>query len=377
MLKRNKGITLIALVITVIVLIILAGVAISMLSGENGILNKAAEAKEKTEQAVYEENIRLAVNEYYLDINRKETLSEFLQDKDKSGLENLKIYSDDEDNVIGTYNNKVFYIDENNNIDIYNENLVKNGFLETGTNENFTNITYNEGGYLSYTGDDSVSMFSPEFIAVDPNKEYFQSVTAKSSNENARYYVGIYDEDKKLIFTYNYRYIEDTLTELTQDLNNGDMQVFLSDISNFQQNNEGALVFWNYKNNSGYQYSPLTYSKNAWTYLYTKEGIDYENNVINLKEPWNKGTIRKGTQLSQAKMASGSYNYGILTYKTLTNKWKTYTNTLTGINTGTQKTESYKKFRQQTKYIRVLFFINYDKEENVTTDIKNIVFCEK
>ena len=53
--KRNKGITLIALVITIIVLLILAGVAISMLSGENGTLKKAAEAKIKTEQAQKEE----------------------------------------------------------------------------------------------------------------------------------------------------------------------------------------------------------------------------------------------------------------------------------------------------------------------------------
>ena len=58
--KKNKGITLIALVITIIVLLILAGVAISMLSGENGILRKAAEAKTKTEQAQKEEAIALA-----------------------------------------------------------------------------------------------------------------------------------------------------------------------------------------------------------------------------------------------------------------------------------------------------------------------------
>ena len=49
-LRKDKGITLIALVITIIVLLILAGVAISMLSGENGILTKAAEAKTKTEE---------------------------------------------------------------------------------------------------------------------------------------------------------------------------------------------------------------------------------------------------------------------------------------------------------------------------------------
>ena len=57
--KRNKGITLIALVITIIVLLILAGVAISMLSGENGILKKAGEAKTKTEEAQKEESTAL------------------------------------------------------------------------------------------------------------------------------------------------------------------------------------------------------------------------------------------------------------------------------------------------------------------------------
>ena len=50
-LKENKGITLIALVITVIVLLILAGVSIAMLTGENGILSQAAKAKEETEKA--------------------------------------------------------------------------------------------------------------------------------------------------------------------------------------------------------------------------------------------------------------------------------------------------------------------------------------
>ena len=43
--QKNKGITLIALVITIIVLLILAGVTIAALSGDNGILTKAKEAK--------------------------------------------------------------------------------------------------------------------------------------------------------------------------------------------------------------------------------------------------------------------------------------------------------------------------------------------
>lgn len=60
-LKRNKGITLIALVITIIVLLILAGVTIATLTGENGIISKATEAKEKTGQASAEEQVQIAV----------------------------------------------------------------------------------------------------------------------------------------------------------------------------------------------------------------------------------------------------------------------------------------------------------------------------
>ena len=42
--KNNKGITLIALVVTIIVLLILAGVSIAMLTGDNGILSRASQS---------------------------------------------------------------------------------------------------------------------------------------------------------------------------------------------------------------------------------------------------------------------------------------------------------------------------------------------
>lgn len=65
--KEKKGITLIALVITIIVLLILAGVTIAAISGDNGILQNAARAKEETEQAQEdEENI---LNSYEDQIN--------------------------------------------------------------------------------------------------------------------------------------------------------------------------------------------------------------------------------------------------------------------------------------------------------------------
>ena len=60
--KENKGITLIALVITIIVLLILAGVSIAMLTGKNGILTQAQKAKTDTENA--EENETARLDEY-------------------------------------------------------------------------------------------------------------------------------------------------------------------------------------------------------------------------------------------------------------------------------------------------------------------------
>ena len=60
--KRNaRGITLIALVITIIVLLILAGVTIAALSGDNGILKRATQAKNKTGKESAEEQIKLAI----------------------------------------------------------------------------------------------------------------------------------------------------------------------------------------------------------------------------------------------------------------------------------------------------------------------------
>ena len=60
-LKTHKGITLIALVITIIVLLILAGVAIATLTGDNGIIAKAQQAKMQNDKAAAKEKVDLAI----------------------------------------------------------------------------------------------------------------------------------------------------------------------------------------------------------------------------------------------------------------------------------------------------------------------------
>ena len=67
--QKNNGITLIALVITIIVLLILVGVTIATLLGDNGVLTKATEAKNEQADATVEEAIKLAWNEYQMMLN--------------------------------------------------------------------------------------------------------------------------------------------------------------------------------------------------------------------------------------------------------------------------------------------------------------------
>ena len=66
-LKEKKGITLIALVVTIIVLIILAGVSINLVLGENGIITQARKAKALTEQTEQDENTSLKKVEEIID----------------------------------------------------------------------------------------------------------------------------------------------------------------------------------------------------------------------------------------------------------------------------------------------------------------------
>ena len=93
--QKNQGITLIALVITIIVLLILAGVSLSLVAGENGILKRATTAVDKNNQAQINEEVELAMADlktaYYEDFYDKGTTtdswSEYAQAKLQTGVD--------------------------------------------------------------------------------------------------------------------------------------------------------------------------------------------------------------------------------------------------------------------------------------------------
>ncbi len=144
--KKQNGITLIALVITIIILLILAGITIVTLTGENGILNKANTAQEETKKKEYEEILKLIANDLrgdkiINDWNNKTYLDEF--EKEISKQEKLKDAQinriNDETLIIVTKEKYVYKIVENDIIYIGKQQIVDIPTLEEST----IKFTYN------------------------------------------------------------------------------------------------------------------------------------------------------------------------------------------------------------------------------------------
>ena len=93
-LKTKKGITLIALIVTIIILLILAGVAIATLFGENGILNRAATSGEETKRASAKERLQtelLAIQAEKLSNSQEVTIATLDEKKDELAAKDIQV----------------------------------------------------------------------------------------------------------------------------------------------------------------------------------------------------------------------------------------------------------------------------------------------
>lgn len=121
---KNNGITLIALVITIIVLLILAGVTLVALSGNNGILQRATQAQSEQADATVKEAIALAWSEYQIEIN--DTTGTVVENKTKIASTEQVTIQGQEENYLATPSMSFFaflkdekgYIDENGVVNV-------------------------------------------------------------------------------------------------------------------------------------------------------------------------------------------------------------------------------------------------------------------
>ena len=176
--KEQNGITLIALVITILVLLILAGVSIAMLTGDNGLLSKANNAKELYAKATFYEKIQIVVNAYLVKNNF------WLEDKELDEIiSELNSYGDIETKKVRTYDGKtdIEIKDSNGNICLVT-NTGKIVEKVEGKVEDWEIDRYTNNSYIikKYIGEDLENIIIPNYI--DGN--WIQSLSGNHSENS-------------------------------------------------------------------------------------------------------------------------------------------------------------------------------------------------
>ena len=121
--EKNRGITLISLIVTIIILLILASVSIAMLTGENGIIIQANKAKEQTIISTEKEAIQLMMINKEVTGEEKYKIGEELIDKELANGDRWKIvYVDSTKTIYGTGWN---YVEEGIDLENYGETKYK------------------------------------------------------------------------------------------------------------------------------------------------------------------------------------------------------------------------------------------------------------
>ncbi len=173
----SKGITLIALVITIIVLLILAGVSIAMLTGDNGILTQATEAKKANTEGAEKEQIQLAMQSLKMkkqadNVSTQVTPAELQKQLEDDGAKNVTVESGESDSLV------VKYADSKNEYTVnQNGKIAGNGQTPGTPNEPGTET----GGNLPSTAD--TTPFLPTGATVI-EKDLNKGVVIKDTNGN-------------------------------------------------------------------------------------------------------------------------------------------------------------------------------------------------
>lgn len=194
--KENEGITLIALVITIIVLLILAGVTIATLTGDNGILAKTNEAKEQTEIGKEKEIVKLATTAVITTNNAidKDSLQSELNKT--AGDKKTEVYNYNQKLQVYFTDSKRYYeIDGNSNVELIN---VTNGEKKINIKcINSKNEVLKEIELV--TLNDNYLIEAPEIERYESSENNFSKTITNDTEIDILYYYVIQKED--IVFT--------------------------------------------------------------------------------------------------------------------------------------------------------------------------------
>ena len=273
--KINKGITLISLVITIIILLILSGISIQAIISKNGLFTRAKEVKEKANEAEVKEKVELFLSEYQMERinNDKLTLSDFFERES----EVMEVIEDSENNEVKIVLNG-YYI----TIDVkkgFITNIQKNEESESKTMVNLikpiTNQTTQGEGYNIFVSSEGSTYNTQSWFAVDGKNDTHW--TPESGNYDKHYFMIKFSEARVVrkyeLLGMDYR--EGTSGFLLQASKDGEDWNDLEDNvhvgSNSVQEYHVTL-----KNKRAYQYyrvycpevSGWTWGKSGWSFIW-------------------------------------------------------------------------------------------------------------
>ena len=159
---KQTGITLVALVVTIVVLLILAGVSINLVLGENGLITQAQEAKRKTEEATENETTLIGNASDYIAQTVGKMASEITVDDYGKVVTNY---------TAGNKTWEIFFAD-NNNVYLITREHVGSQTLSTAVE--------NESGYNGTSDFDGSESFKTKYPAIQAgwlNKTYIPATT--------------------------------------------------------------------------------------------------------------------------------------------------------------------------------------------------------
>ena len=182
---KNKGITLIALVITIIILLILSGVAIATLTGDNGLFERAKQAKERTEYTNAKERVLLEIL----------TVKTDNYDKENIILEIAKHIIDLNEMLVNkAYFTEISRIDSNLAEKINNTPL-DSIVVSVDKYSKYKFLIGKKGDILGVTVGNVEDMFKNQFINIDDFEKNMDSVKENNNEEKPEVKIEVLSEN--------------------------------------------------------------------------------------------------------------------------------------------------------------------------------------
>ena len=348
--KKQRGVTIIALTVTIIVLLILAGISISILTGDNKLLGKSQQSKRETEIMQYEEKLEILKQLEYTN-NYTTDIAQFLDnyvdvvEQDEMFKENKGITADVGNNLVTvitkegykfevTIDDVIYVGDENDsNIDINNVKVTilttptdwTNNSVRVKISTNITNVTKQ----YSLDGGNNWKKYENE-IEIQDNGVEVQARAVNGNNESSNTVTKIIENIDRLspnIFTPR---ISKTTNTITVECTTTDKEATTKDGKSgikgykFSKDNgstwtdikaEGRYVFENLKagitypikvkaiDNAGNEISTNTINTTIEEEITVPDG---EGRINFEKDPngWTRGPVR-------VQISTGEQGYGI------------------------------------------------------------------